>query len=119
MKSLTTVLGYLLAALFLWAAYVQFNDPDSGVWIAIYAAAALGSLLFAMGKLPSWLGLLMGVGFLVGAFLSWPEAYEGISFGEMGMANENIERGRESLGLGITALIFFFFSWRSRGRRIS
>ena len=108
-----------MAVLFAWAAYVQINDPDSGIWIAVYGAAALGSLLFALGKLPSWLGLIMGIGFLAGAFLSWPDTYEGVRFGERKMASLNIELGRESLGLGITALIFFLYSWRSRGRRIS
>ena len=101
-----------MAVLFAWAAYVQINDPDSGIWIAVYGAAALGSLLFALGKLPSWLGLIMGIAFLAGT-------YEGVRFGERKMASLNIELGRESLGLGITALIFFLYSWRSRGRRIS
>ncbi|MBC2840219.1 transmembrane 220 family protein [Robiginitalea sp. SC105] len=108
-----------MTVLFIWAAYVQLNDPDSGMWIGIYAVAALGSLLFALGRLPSWLFLLMGIAFLAGALFSWPETYEGVRFGERGMANINIELGRESLGLGITALIFFLYSWRAKGRKIS
>ena len=119
MQQALKIFAFIMALLFAWAAYVQINDPDSGTWIAVYGAAALGSLLFALGKLPSWLGLIMGIAFLAGAFLSWPDTYEGVRFGEREMANLNIELGRESLGLGITALIFFLYSWRSRGRRIS
>lgn len=108
-----------MAALFLWAAYVQLNDPDPGTWVPIYGAAAAGSLLFAFGKLKPWVALLLAIAFAVGAFLYWPESFEGVNFGEKGMANMNIERGRESLGLAITALVFFFYSWRASGRRIS
>lgn len=108
-----------MAALFVWAAYVQLNDPDPGTWIPIYLTAAAGSLLFAFGKLKSWVALLLAIAYVVGAFLYWPDAFEGVRFGERGMANMNIERGRESLGLAITALVFFFYSWRASGRRIS
>ena len=108
-----------MTALFLLAAYVQLNDPDPETWISIYAVAALGSLLFALGRLRSWVGLLLAIAFVVGAFMYWPESFEGVEFGEAGMANMNIERGRESLGLAITALVFFFYSWRAGGRRIS
>lgn len=104
---------------FLWAAYVQLNDPDAGIWIAIYLVAAAGSLLFGLGKLPYWLGLILGIIYLAGAFMFWPESFEGVRFGEMGMANMNIERGRESIGLAITALLFIVFSWRIRSTKAS
>ena len=119
MDRFSKVFAFVMTALFLWAAYVQLNDPDSGTWIALYAVAALGSLLFALGRLRSWVALLLAIALVVGAFLYWPESFEGVRFGEMGMANMNIERGRESLGLAITALVFFFYSWRAGGRRIS
>jgi len=112
------VFAFVMTALFLLGAYVQLNDPDPGTWVSIYGVAALGSLLFALGRLKSWVGLLMAIGFVVGAFMYWPESFEGVRFGE-GMANMNIERGRESLGLAITSLVFFFYSWRAGGRRIS
>ena len=99
---------------FLWAAYVQLNDPDATSWVAIYLVAAAGSLLFFLGKLRYWLALVLGIAYLAGAFIYWPETYEGVRFGEMEMANMNIERGRESLGLGITALLFLVLGWRIR-----
>lgn len=108
------VFSLLMAALFLWAGYVQLNDPDTTTWVAIYAVAALGSVLFYLDKLPYWASLLLGIAYLVGAFMYWPESYEGVDFGEEGMANMNIERGRESLGLAISALVFLLYSWRIR-----
>ena len=114
MNAFFKVLSLLMAALFLWAAYVQLNDPDTLTWVAIYAIAAVGSVLFFIGKLPYWASLLLAIAYLVGAFMFWPESYEGVRFGEREMANMNIERGRESLGLGISALVFLLFSWRIR-----
>ncbi|KAB2910360.1 MAG: hypothetical protein F9K40_02775, partial [Kofleriaceae bacterium] len=34
----------LFAALFLLSAGLQYNDPDPGIWIAIYVAAAVATL---------------------------------------------------------------------------
>ncbi|SFR49066.1 Transmembrane family 220, helix [Robiginitalea myxolifaciens] len=114
MQSFFKILSWLMVLLFAWAAYVQINDPDSFMWILIYGIAALGSLLFALGKLPYWVSLLLGIAFLVGAFMFWPETYEGVGVGDMEMKTTNVERGRESLGLGIAALVFLIFSWRIR-----
>ena len=103
-----------MAVLFAWAAYVQINDPDTLTWVGIYGVAAIGAILFYLGRLPYWVSLLLAIAYLVAAFMFWPESYEGVRFGERGMANMNIERGRESLGLGISALVFLLFSWRIR-----
>ncbi|MDG1572617.1 transmembrane 220 family protein [Robiginitalea sp. M366] len=117
MKPFFKAFAALMALLFAWAAYVQLNDPDAAVWIGIYLVAALGCLGFALGKLPYWLALVLGIAYLAGTFLFWPESFEGVRFGERGMANMNIERGRESLGLAITALVFLLLSWRIRRDR--
>ncbi|MFM1878488.1 MAG: hypothetical protein RLZZ241_1354 [Bacteroidota bacterium] len=112
MKRFSIFFAFLMTVLFVWAAFVQLNDPDPQIWIPIYGTAALGSVFFLAGKLKSWVALLFAVSFLVGALLYWPDQFEGVDFGEQGMANHNIERGRESLGLGIAALVFLFYSWR-------
>lgn len=119
MNRFSTLFAYLMTALFAWAAFVQMNDPDPHIWMPIYGVASLGSVLFLTNKLKPWVGLLLAVAYTAGAFLFWPEQFEGVDFGEQGMANHNIERGRESLGLAIAALVFFFYSWRASGKRIS
>jgi hypothetical protein len=42
---------------------------------------------------------------LIGGILQWPPEFEGIFFGETAMRSLNIELARESLGLGICALV--------------
>lgn len=119
MSRVSTFFAYLMTVLFAWAAFVQMNDPDPQIWIPIYGMASLGSVLFLTQKLKSWMALLLAVAYVVGAILYWPNQFEGVDFGEQGMANHNIERGRESLGLAIAALVFFFYSWKSGGKRTS
>lgn len=119
MKRFSILFAYLMTALFAGAAFVQLNDPDPEIWMPIYGFAAVGSILFLTGNLKSWVALIIAVVFVVGSLLYWPDAFEGVDFGEQGMANHNIERGRESLGLAIAALVYFFYSWRATGKRIS
>lgn len=112
MKKISKILAYVLALLFLWAAYVQLNDPDSGWWIALYLIAAVGALLYGLGRFPFWMGIALAVLYAALAVVYWPETYEGVSIG--GGDIGNIERGRESLGMGITALIFLFLGVAAR-----
>lgn len=119
MKSFFKFFAILMVVLFLWAAYVQLNDPDTLTWVVIYGVAALGSLLFILGRLPYWVSLLLGIAYLVGAFMFWPETFEGVQFEDMEMKTVNVERGRESLGMGIAALVFLIYSWRLRTRSSS
>ena len=97
-------LAFALTVLFVWAAYVQLNDPDAGLWIALYLAAAVGTFLFAINRIPYWVGFLLAIIYGALAIVYWPEAFEGVRIGSGDI--DNIERGRESLGMGITALIF-------------
>lgn len=107
MKSALKYLSFLLSALFLWAAYVQLNDPDAGIWIGIYLVAALGSLFYGLNRLPKAVSLLLALAFGGLAVAFWPDAFEGVTIG--GGDIVNIERGRESLGMGITALFFLIY----------
>ncbi|MCE7066840.1 transmembrane 220 family protein [Dyadobacter sp. CY326] len=86
-------------------AYLQLNDPDSGLWIAIYSFAALACFMSIRELWPSWVFYALGAGYLVAAVLQWPPEFEGIFFGEAAMRSMNIELARESLGLGICTLV--------------
>jgi uncharacterized membrane protein (UPF0136 family) len=63
------ITGVLFAILFAAAAYVQRDDADgeSTFWIAVYAAAAMMSLLFAAGFLPRRVAWPVGVAALAAA----------------------------------------------------
>jgi len=97
--------------LFVWAAFLQWNDPDPYLWYFIYGMASVASLAFYLGKLPALLGVLLFLAYLIGAFFVWPEKFEGVSIGEG--AIENIERGRESLGLLLASFVMLVYTVRS------
>lgn len=100
MKIFKTLAGIV----FIIFAYLQINDPDSGIWIGIYSFAALACYMSIRELWPSWVFYALAAGYLIGAILQWPPEFEGIFFGEAQMRSLNIELARESLGLGITAI---------------
>ncbi|MCF2488471.1 transmembrane 220 family protein [Dyadobacter sp. CY347] len=91
--------------IFILFAYLQLNDPDSGLWIAVYSFAALACFMSIRELWPSWVFYALGAGYLVAAVLQWPPEFEGIFFGETAMRSLNIELARESLGLGICTIV--------------
>ena len=112
MKTFFKILALFFAILFAWAAILQNNDPDALVWYGIYGLAALSSFLFAMGRLPFLATLVLGLSYLLGGFLSWPETFQGFEIGEGEI--ENIERGREACGLLIVSVVFWVYALRMR-----
>lgn len=97
--------------IFLLFSYFQFNDPDPEIWIPIYSAAALACYMAYRDLWPAWVFYIMAAAYAIGGVLMWPPAYEGILFGDMSMKSLNIELARESLGLGICALVMAFLGW--------
>ncbi len=78
--------------LLLFAAAVQWNDPDPGRWIAVYAGAAALTPLVAAGRLSPWTALAAG-GALCGTGLAWVARVLGEALPATG------ELARESSGL--------------------
>lgn len=107
MNNLHKILGFLFAVLFVWAAAVQYNDPDAVKWYVIYGVGALASILFALGRLKMLWALFLA-GFFIGfSVFSWPSRFEGVTIGEGDI--ENIEKGREALGLLLSAIIMLAY----------
>ncbi len=96
-----------MAALFLFSAGVQYNDPDAAVWIAVYMVAALGCVLRLAGRLPRWYPLLLGLVALAwAATLALGVFHHGSvseAFGSWKMKSSSGEELREMLGLLIVA----------------
>lgn len=107
-KRFLKITAIVFTALFLISAILQYNDPDPYLWYAIYGGAALVSLLYVFDKLSFWVALIAGVLFIVGGVLTWPVQYEGVTIG--GGDINNIEEGREALGLFITSVIFLIYA---------
>lgn len=112
MKTFLKILAVIFTILFVWAAILQYNDPDALLWYAIYGVAALGSLLFAFGRLNFMAASILCLAYLIGGFVSWPETYEGFEIGAGDIAN--IERGREAFGLLLVAAVFLVYALRIR-----
>ena len=112
MKLFFKIFAIVFAVLFFWAAYLQNNDPDALQWYAIYGLAGIASLLFAFGRLPFIVAVLLVIAYLIGGILSWPETFEGFEIGEGKI--ENIERGREACGLLIVSVVFLLYAFRIR-----
>lgn len=105
---LRKTIGIILGLLFISFAALQYNDPDTAVWVAIYLVAATLSVLAAYRKVPL---LILGVAcaaFLIGAVYMWPEKYEGLEVG--GGDIKNIEEAREALGLLLIAIVMFIYA---------
>lgn len=107
------ILGVIFTVLFVFAAVVQFNDPDSLLWILLYFVAALVSLLFSFGRLKMWIVLILVPIYLILAVMHWPPQFEGVALDD-GMKTINIELARESLGMVICAIAMFLYALRLR-----
>ncbi|MBU1822115.1 MAG: transmembrane 220 family protein [Bacteroidetes bacterium] len=99
--------------LFLLFSYFQLNDPDPQIWIPVYSAAALACYMGYRGLWPGWVFYGLAAAYLIGAVIQWPPEFEGVFFGGLEMRSLNIELARESLGLGICALVMAFLGWQA------
>ena len=113
-----------MAALFLFAATLQFNDQDPVPWIVMYLAAAAPCALAAMGR-PRWTlaagvsvlaALWAGVYLYQGAWRVPPSAM----FAEWTMSNDHVREARELYGLVLIASFMAFSAWTTRrnGNRV-
>ena len=114
--------NHVMILAFLFSAIVQYNDPDPLIWMAIYGAAMIACLLFALGKLPSYLPAIVASIALVWALSLASQVIGKVGFTELfqafEMKDERIEAGREFGGLLIvvfwmSALILARFRQRA------
>ncbi len=104
------IFNYFFIVVFLLCAAVQYNDPDPVQWTAVYLAAMILCILFAVGKFP-----VKGAAALIMIALAWAafQVYLAIItpgavtlqsvFGSTAMINERVELVRETGGLLIVA----------------
>ncbi|WP_350287014.1 transmembrane 220 family protein [uncultured Croceitalea sp.] len=108
MNKFLKVLAFIFSALFIYAAVVQYNDPDAVKWYAIYGMAALASILFAFDQLRLTWAIVLSVFYIGLTVFTWPEKFEGVTIGEGDIVN--IERGREALGLLIAGVVMAVYA---------
>ncbi len=112
MNTVFKVMALIFALLFIWAAAVQYNDPDTLIWVLVYGLASLFSVLFLVKRLSFPLALGAALAYLVGTVYVWPDKFEGFAIGAGDIIN--IERGREAFGLLIIALVLLAYALRIR-----
>ena len=111
----------VFSLLFLFAAAVQYNDPDPFGWIAIYLAAAASCLITVLRRADGWLAAATAAAALVWASTLAPLGLQvppASLFAEWEMQDERIEIAREMYGLLIVAAVcapLAFFQRRKRG----
>ena len=98
------VLHFLLAALFLYIAYLQLNDPDPLYWICIYVGTATVALSTALGRRDEfWTAILIGAT-AAGMIIAAPSLVEFLAAGNMAEISDMaaapyVEPAREFGGL--------------------
>jgi len=109
----------LMAALFLVAAAVQYNDPDPAYWIAIYGVAALLAARAAQGQLPLAPNAAALAAFTLLALRALPDLLgaRAQAFESWQMRSAEDEVAREAGGLLLCALwsaLQTVLAWRAR-----
>lgn len=114
MRLLFRILHALLAALFIFAAALQYNDVDIVRWMAMYLAAALVCILDLCNRPKPMLATTVGVIALAWSVLyivngAWKVPLPAL-FSEWEMKDQTIVAGREMNGLFIVA-VWMGFAW--------
>jgi len=112
MDKIFKIFGWLACLFFIASAVLQYNDPDPWLWIIIYLIAAIVSLFVVLGRISYLVPLILGILALAGSYYVFPAKFEGFEIGAGDI--KNIEEGREAVGLIISAIIMFIFSYRTR-----
>jgi hypothetical protein len=102
------------AALWVLFAALQFNDPDPGVWIFLYAMTALYTAASARGVMPRSAALAWSVLSLCGGtwlFASWDGSSSPMGPTSMGLLSEEVIR--EAGGLGLVGIWSGFLAYRA------
>jgi hypothetical protein len=112
----------VMAALFLFAVVVQYNDPDPVRWMAIYGAACVVAVSAAIrGRAPRWLAAIVGIVALAWA-LDWAFGVSSLGlyahmFDAWEMKSVPIEEAREASGLLIVAVWMTALVFHARSAR--
>ena len=111
------IINILLTIIFILSAYVQLNDPDPWLWVAIYglvAGISAAAIFKKYNMIIVYIGIVICV---IGIGMLFPELIKWIKMGTPNIAETMktdrpyIEFVREFFGLfiALAALVFHFF----------
>lgn len=108
MRKVVKVLNYIMLLLFATAAVLQYNDPDSLIWIIAYGLTAAVCILWIQEtQFYSYIAGILAIIYLGWSFYIIPESVNQQLFSSFGMQSIEIEEMRETLGLLIMAAWMF------------
>ena len=110
MNTIFKVFALVFGILFLVSAGLQYNDPDSLVWMIVWGFAGIIAIAFAFNRIFFSVPLVAGILALVGFFYTYPEKFEGFEIGAGDI--KNVEEGREAFGLLIIAVVMLILALR-------
>lgn len=116
------IVNFTLAVMFLIFAFVQVNDPDPVIWILIYGAMAVLSIMAIFQFYPKKIIIGLLVLYVIYSFIYIPGVIEWLKqdnkellFDDIAkMQFPYIEQAREFLGLFICIIVLISFTIRSR-----
>jgi len=113
------ILSGVMSALFLYAAVVQWNDPDPILWTVGYLVACGLSAAAAAGR-TLWIPSLVAASLFLVWFLTLAPSLIGAdaaAFQSLEMKAASHEEPREAIGLLLCAAWTAYLAWRGRPRR--
>lgn len=121
------IVNFILAIMFLLFAFVQINDPDPVVWILIYGAMAVLSIMaiFEFYPIKFTIGLLVlyvlySIVYIPGVLEWLRQENKAMLFDDVAkMQYPYVEEAREFLGLLICIIVLIVFVARARRKKIS
>jgi hypothetical protein len=119
---MTRVINFILAILFLLFAFVQLNDPDPYLWIAIYGVMAILAVLAMFNIYKPVLMWILLIGYAAYSFVYYEGVVEWLSHEDKSVIFDDvakmeypfIEYSREFLGLWICNIVLIFYLIISR-----
>ena len=121
------IVNFILAIMFLLFAFVQINDPDPVIWILIYGAMAVLSIMaifefyptkFTIGLLVLY--ILYSIVYIPGVLEWLRQENKAMLFDDVAkMQYPYVEEAREFLGLVICIIVLIVFVIRARRKKIS
>jgi hypothetical protein len=116
------IVNFILAIMFLLFAFVQINDPDPVIWILIYGAMAVLSIMAIFEFYPTKFMIGLLVLYILYSIVYLPGVSEWLRQENKAMLFDNVakmqypyvEEAREFLGLWICIIVDIVFLIRAR-----
>jgi len=115
-------LHFIVAALFAYITYLQFNDPDPAYWVAVYGGTAATAIGIGLNRYSRFLTDLLLGAVVAGLLIAAPGLLEFLAAGDLAAINDMgrapyVEPAREFGGLLIALTVLVFYRQTARQRR--